>query len=170
MPEYLNWALTGFTSLAWWVIYVCALNWKERNTASKSAKDVVDTRSTIGYQSLPWHYCCRTHEWYSHYTVLPLALPSLKTVNGGAAQPPSLQNWGQMASLQGQPWSFPSHLMPATLCSCACICPQCWSVLCFQEKCLYQRQVRAFGNICSWAQERQRANDLCEVEAMFFLA
>lgn len=66
MPEYLNWALTGFTSLAWWVIYVCALNWKERNTASKSAKDVVDTRSTVGYQSLPRHYCCRP------WVVLPL--------------------------------------------------------------------------------------------------
>lgn len=169
IPRYLNWALPVFTPLAWPVIYMCALNCKETNTAFKSGKNVVDTCSTAGYQSLPQYHSCRTHVWYSHYCA-PLGPAIIHESQQWSCPAHSLQNWGQRAALQRQSWSFPSHLTPATVCSCACICPWSWSVLCFQGRCLYQRWGRAFSNIFSWAQERWGANDLGEVEAMFFLA
>ena len=102
-----------FTLLAWWVICVRALNWKERNTASKSAKDVVDTRSTTGYQSLPRHCSCRRHLWYSHYCAPLSPAISLESMVELPGHTPS-KTGGKGTALVS---SFPSYASHALLLS-----------------------------------------------------
>lgn len=128
-------------------MYLYALTWRERNAASKAGKYVVSMCSIVGYQSLPQHYPCRSHEL--SVAELP-GLPPSKTGGKGTACFFSFPFYSNYTLL----WCL--HLLLVWVCAV------------FSRKMLVSEVGGAFGNVFGWVQAKQGRNYLCEMDGVFF--